>query len=304
MKSLSLSVCVFVVASLWMVEAKTDESGQSPTSAADPMIGKEPGQVRDDNGLKTKLVWCSAGKFKMGTPVSLSIKLKTDKKTFPDESQMEVTLTTGFWLGKHEVTQSEWKQVMKTEPWKDKDYNKEGEDYPATFVSWNDAGDFCRKFTEQERQAGRIADGWEYTLPTEAQWERACRAGTETRFSFGDDRSKLGEYAWFDDTGFTRAGNGHPVGLKKPNLWGLHDMHGNVWEWCRDCYADKLPGGRDPKVTEQDTECVIRGGCVGFWCHKTEGVDNYRSARRSSLKPSYANQHLGFRVAFSPTGNM
>ena len=110
MKSLSLGVCVCVVASLWMVEAKTDDSGQSPTSAADSTIGKEPGQVRDDNGLKTKLVWCPGGTFKMGSP-------KSEKGRDKDEDQLNVALTNGFWLGKFGITQSEWKQVMATEPW-------------------------------------------------------------------------------------------------------------------------------------------------------------------------------------------
>jgi sulfatase modifying factor 1 len=299
MKSPWLALCVIVaIAFLWITQAKPDEPEKTPSKpdAADKFIGQEAGQVRDDNGLKMKLVWCPPGKFTMGSP-------ETETPRHSNEVQVDVNLTRGFWLGKFEVTRSEWKQIMATEPWKGKIVTEEGDDFPAVWVNRQDAMDFCRQLTKHERRAGRMPEGWEYTLPTEAEWERACRAGTETRFNFGDDRSKLGEYAWFDDTGFSRAGNGHPVGQKKPNVWGLHDMHGNVWEWCRDCYADKLPGGRDPEVTEQDAEWVIRGGCVGFWCHKTEGIDNYRSARRSSLKPSYANQHLGFRVAFSPTGN-
>jgi formylglycine-generating enzyme required for sulfatase activity len=120
---------------------------------------------------------------------------------------VKASLTQGYWIGKYEVTQSEWKQVMETEPWM---YDKwaaiqkardtpEGADYPATYVSWDDAIDFCDELTKQERQAGRLSNDWEYTLPTEAQWEYACRAGTETKFSFGDDVSKFGDYAWFHD---------------------------------------------------------------------------------------------------------
>jgi formylglycine-generating enzyme required for sulfatase activity len=296
MKCVSLCVCVFVGASLWMIEAKTDEPSKSPTSTADPMLGKEPGQVRNDNGLQMKFIWCPAGRFRMGSP-----ETETPRKS--NEAQVNVILTRGFWIGKFEVTRSEWKQIMATEPWEGKSITEEGDDYPAVWVNQQDAMEFCRKLTNLERMAARLPEGWEFMLPTEAEWERACRAGTKTTFNFGNNRSKLGEYAWFDDTGFSVAGNGHPVGQKKSNHWGLYDMHGNVWEWCRDCYADRLPGGRDPEVTEQDAKRVIRGGCVGFWCHQTEGVDNYRSARRSSLMPSYANQHLGFRVAFSPTRN-
>jgi formylglycine-generating enzyme required for sulfatase activity len=178
---------------------------------------------------------------------------------------------------------------------------KDGDDLPATWINWEAAMDFCRKLTERERKAGRIPNEWEYTLPTEAQWEWACRAGTETKYSFGDDDSKLGDFAWFDDTSFSLKGNSHPVGQKKPNPWGMHDMHGNVWEWCRDWYADKLPGERDPEGIETGTERVIRGGCVGFWCFQA-GESTYRSATRSPLNPSYENQHLGFRVVLTPSG--
>src|SRR5437762_9291015 len=104
-------------------------------------------------------------------------------------------------------------------------------------MSWNrptKSVEFCRKFTQDERDAGRLPETWEYTLPTEAQWERACRAGSESRYCFGDDPAKLGDYAWIRGNA-SEAGEryAHRVGRKKPNNWGLHDMHGNVWEWCR-----------------------------------------------------------------------
>lgn len=291
MKSLSLGVCVLVVAWLWMAEAKTDESGQSPTSAADPMVGKEPGQVRDDNGLKTKLVWCPAGTFKMGSP-------KSEEGRDKGEDQVEVTLTNGFWLGKYEVTRSEWKQVMGTEPWKGRKFTKEGADYPATRVRWHDAVDFCRKLTEQERQAGRLSNGWEYTLPTEAQWERACRARTDARFSFGDDESKLGDYAWFEKNAFSADEQyAHGVGQKKPNPWGLCDMHGNVWEWCRDVYTEKLPGGRDPEVkADESTEGSDRVCRGGSWRFVAAGC---RSGKRDRDTPVHWNSDFGFRPALS-----
>ncbi len=154
------------------------------------MKGEKAGQVRDDNGLKMKLVWCPPGKFTMGSPLT-----ESDRRD--DEAQVEVTLTKGFWLGRCEVSQSEWKQAMGIEPWVGKGRAIiEGDDFPATFVSWDDATAFCRKLTEQERKAGRLSEDWEFALPTEAQWEWACRAGTDTKFSFGDDESKLGDYAW------------------------------------------------------------------------------------------------------------
>ncbi len=255
-------ICFAVVcASLTAAESTPGEPPKAATSA-DAMRGREPGEVRDDNGLKMKLVWCPPGEFTMGSPQSLRGRGR-------DEDQANVTLTKGYWLGKYEVTQSEWKQVMKTEPWKEKAFNKEGGDYPATFVSWNDAVDFCRKLTEQEQRAGRLPTGWEYALPTEAQWERACRAGTETRFSFGDDESKLNEHGWFRDNSWNADEKyAHRVGQKKANPWGLCDMHGNVWEWCRDFYTEKLPGGRDPEVKSieetQGSNRVYRGGGWDF----------------------------------------
>ena len=159
-------------------------------------------------------------------------------------------------------------------------------DGPATFVSWEDAVDFCRKLTEQEHQSGRLPETWEYRLPTEAQWEYACRAGTTSRYSFGEEESELDHYAWFDENAWDQDEQyAHPVGRKQPNPWGLFDMHGNVWEWCRDWYADKLPGGRDPEVTRKGSYRVFRGGCWYF------SAGFCRSANRSRGSPSFR----GFR---------
>jgi formylglycine-generating enzyme required for sulfatase activity len=285
-------------------EAKSAEPDRAPTPAANAMIGKRPGQERDDNGLKMKLVWCPAGQFRMGSPESEAnrktnedqVDILTKGLRHSNEAQVEVILTKGYWLGKYEITQSQWKQVMESEPWKGKGQTKEGDDCPATFVSWNDAMEFDRKFTERERAAGRLPAGWEYTLPTEAQWERACRAGTETKFSFGDDDSKLTNYAWFADNTFGADEQyAHSVGEKKPNAWGLHDMHGNVMELCRDWYQAKLPGGRDPEVTQMSTSRVIRGGSWSFL------VNGCRSARRISFDPSYRDAVIGFRVRLGPS---
>ncbi len=148
------------------------------------------GETRDDNGLKLPLAWCPPGKFRMGSP-------PTELGRIGNEGPVDVTLTKGFWLGQHGVTQSEWQRVMQTTPWSGQNYVKEGEDYPATYVSWEDAIRFCEKLTEMERDAGRLPVRWKYRLPTEAQWEYACRAGAKSRFSFGDDESDLPGYAWF-----------------------------------------------------------------------------------------------------------
>jgi formylglycine-generating enzyme required for sulfatase activity len=311
------SVCfVTVVALLWVTEARPDEPGSAPTRAADPMRGKDVGEVRDDNGLKMKLVWCPPGAFTMESVEVVTNRAATENDESPDENldpqierqrklkksiiirPVKVALTKGYWLGQYEVTQSEWKRVMETEPWKGQDFTREGADYPATFVSWNDAIRFCRKMTERERQAGRLSNNWEYTLPTEAQWERACRARSETRFSFGDDESKLGDYAWYntDDLSADEA-FAHRVGQKKPNPWGLCDMHGNVWEWCRDAYTPRLPGGRDPEVKPDEktgaSSRVFRGGSwysVAAYC---------RSGYRDWSQPGNRFSYFGVRVALS-----
>lgn len=288
-------VCVLAVACcLPTAESKADDT---PPAAADAMIGKAAGQVRGDNGLKMKLVWCPPGDFLMGSP-------KGDPNWNVNREQVEVTLTNGYWMAKFEVTQSEWKQVQSTEPWKNKDlrkealddFTKEGDDFPVNYVSWTDAMEFCRKLTDRERKAGRLPEGWEYTLPTAAQWEYACRAGTVTRFSFGDDESKLAEYAWFNET----VGEEYcprRVGQKKPNSWGLYDMHGNVEEWCRDWYREGKPrGGRDPEVKNRQGQyaCrVFRGGSWGGGAKFCQSAKNW-GGRQEDRGPQ-----AGFRVALS-----
>jgi formylglycine-generating enzyme required for sulfatase activity len=251
--------------------------------------GSKAGQTRDDNGLKTKLVWIPPGDFRMGSP-------KDENGRSDDEGPVNVTLTKGFWLGQHEVTQAEWRHVMQATPWSGENYVKEGDDYPATYVSWNDATKFFEKLTETERDAGRLPEGWKYTLPTEAQWEYACRGGSKSRFSFGDDESDLGDYGWFrknaDDAGEKYA---HLVGQKKANPLGLFDMHGNVWEWCRDVYAEKLPGGDDPEVSAGGSDRVARGGS---WYGTAGGC---RSAWRRRITPDDRIDDLGFRVALTPS---
>jgi formylglycine-generating enzyme required for sulfatase activity len=160
---------------------------------------------------------------------------------------------------------------------------------PVESVSWKDAVEFCRVFTEQERKAGRLPLGWEYRLPTEAQWEYACRAGTLTRYSFGDDESRVGEFAWYMDN-CHRPGT-HEVGQKLPNPWGLHDIHGNVCEWCSDWYQDRLTGGTDPEGNEQASLRAHRGAS---WLYTGSAC---RSARRGGGRPDDRSSDWGFRVA-------
>ena len=247
------------------------------------------------NSIGMELIEIPAGKFTMGSP-------EDEEDHQGEEAQVSVTLTKPFGLGKTEVTQGQWKSVMASEPWDEEKNVKADKDCPATYVSWDDATEFCKKLTDLERKSGKLKADEEYRLPTEAEWEYACRAGTTTAFSFGDDEKQLGEYAWFDGNAF-KVGEkyahnvgekyAHKVGEKKPNPWGLYDMHGNVFEWCSDWYGDELSGGTDPAGPNGGSSRVDRGGCWRYY------PGFCRSAIRFFLEPSYRDFFLGFRVARS-----
>jgi len=236
------------------------------------------------NATGMKLVYIPAGSFMMGSP--------SNEKGPPEEGpQHEVRISEGFWMGQTEVTQGQYKSVMNAEPWSGKERVQKSANNPAVYVNWDDAVEFCRKLSQQE--------GKTYRLPTEAEWEYACRAGTTTRFSFGDRDSSLGDYAWFRDN--ARKVNekyAHSVGQKKPNPWGMYDMHGNVWEWCNDWYAEgKGYYGESPRndPTGPDTGS-IRVGRGGGWNYPPHRC---RSACRFFSAPLYRPDYLGFRVARS-----
>jgi formylglycine-generating enzyme required for sulfatase activity len=231
------------------------------------------------NSIGMELVLISAGKFQMGSPAS-------EQGRSSDEAQVDVTLTKSFYLGKTEVTQGQWRAVMGTTPWKGRTIAKEGDSYVATYVSWNDAQAFCKKLSDNENAT--------YRLPSEAEWEYACRGGMETRFSFGDDDSQLGNFAWYEKNVLEIGEkHSHKVGSKQGNPFGLYDLHGNIWEWCQDIYADKLPGGIDPLVSSEGSFRVNRGGGWG------SNAARCRSASRSKFLPSNSRNDLGIRVARS-----
>ena len=213
-----------------------------------------------------------AGTFTMG-----------DANRQDDETPHQVTLMKAFELGVYEVTQEQYEQVMGSNPSEFK-----GPQNPVEMVSWDEAVEFCRKLSAlpAEKSAGYV-----YRLPTEAEWEYACRAGTTTKYSFGDSESELGDYAWYrDNSGFTT----HSVGQKKPNGFGLYDMHGNVWEWCQDWFGDYPKGSTtDPTGAASGWRRVLRGG---GWDYSADGC---RSAYRSGINPSIRIISLGFRVARS-----
>ena len=173
--------------------------------------------------------------------------------------QTVVTLTKGFYMSKYKVTQKDYQWVIGGYPSVfTGDFSR-----PVETVSWEDATNYCARLTQRERAARLIPPNSVYRLPTEAEWEYACRAWTSTRFSYGDDPSymSLAKYAWYlDNSGHTT----HPVGQKLPNPWGLYDMHGGLWEWCQDWYGP-YPGGSviDPQGPATGSYRVFRGGSWG-----------------------------------------
>ena len=242
--------------------------------------------ISQSNSIGMEFVEIPAGNFLLGSPTS-------EPGRSLNETQVPVSLTQKFWLGKYEVTQGQWKKVMGSQPWKDNNGIEIDDDYPAVFVSWEDATQFCKTLTTVERENGTLSADELYRLPTEAQWEFACRAGTTTAFSFGDDVSVLGDYAWFQEN---NSGSAHKIGEKKPNPAGLYDMHGNVHEWCSD-WSDWLQsqrqrqGGIDPAGASHGFYRVIAGG---GWRYAAFGC---RSAFRTPAIPLGNNNDLGFRVA-------
>jgi formylglycine-generating enzyme required for sulfatase activity len=245
------------------------------------------------------LVLCPAGSFMMGSPAN-------EKDRGKDETQHKVTLSRPFYMGKYEVTVGQFEKFVKAKrfkteaeagdggyvyadgkwqsradaSWK-KPYFSQGEGNPVVLSSWNDARKFCE---------------WSgLSLPSEAEWEYACRAGTQSRFFSGEADNKLGEYAWYsENSGVGQEQGTHPVGQKKPNDWGLYDMHGNVWEWCQDWYGEYPKGSvtnTNPVGPTSGVSRVIRGGGWG----SSAGI--CRSAIRSWRRPSSRIYDLGFRVA-------
>ncbi len=231
------------------------------------------------------MVWIAPGRFQMGS-------LPSEPGHGTDEDPItEVILSRGFWIGSHEVTQAEWTAVMGPNP-----SGFQGmTNHPVERVTWNEANAYCAKKTALEREAGRLPAGFAYRLPTEAEWEYACRAGTTTPFSFGDDPAgtELARYAWFISNSDSST---QPIGQLEPNPWGLHDLHGNVWEWCHDLWQDAYPGGTvtDPTGPKEGWLRVARGGS---WLYDASFC---RSANRDNYGPDNRCSDIGFRVVLAP----
>jgi formylglycine-generating enzyme required for sulfatase activity len=229
--------------------------------------GSEPGDTVI-NSIGMKLAYIPPGNFTMGSP-------KTEPGRIPNETRRDVTFAKGFRIGVTEVTQKEWRLIMGTSP----GYFK-GDDLPVERITWREANEYCRRLSEKEKKR--------YRLPTQAEWEYACRAGTTTAYYTGGNEAALAATGWYLGNGGNQS---HPVGRKKPNRWGLYDMHGNVSEWCA-----KRPDGERGDATsaqldrEEKALRDLRGGSWGL------NASECRSASRHSNAGTFRYFDLGLRV--------
>lgn len=201
--------------------------------------------------------------------------------------RQRVTLSREYWLGKYEVTQAEFQAVTGKNP----SHFATDPRLPVEKVSQAGAAAYCVLLTQREQAAGRLPAGYAYRLPTEAEWEYACRAGGTNHFSFGDDVAEAGAYAWTEENSEAKT---HPIGTKRPNAWGFHDMHGNVWEWCQDWFG-QYPAVEvtDPQGPAEGKFKVFRGG---GWNNEAKFA---RSSNRFMMAATNGIHFVGFRVALS-----
>ncbi|MDC0157888.1 formylglycine-generating enzyme family protein, partial [Verrucomicrobia bacterium] len=264
MKSLLLAMLI----GLMMVGCGEEVQKESVQEEApkEASFAVKPGENFTVPDLNLTMIWVEPGTFMMG-----------DKG-----KQHQVKLTNGFYLGKYELTQAQWEKVMGSDPSRFK-----GADRPVETVRWIEAVSFCNKLTEMEKKAGRVPEGMAYQMPTEAQWEYACRAGTTTAYSWGDAITKTN--ANYRDSRFKQT---RDVGQYAANPWGFHDMHGNVYEWCADWYGDYPSGAvRDPVGPADGSYRVNRGGSWGFTANFA------RCATRIRFVPASGHGGLGFRLS-------
>ena len=283
------------VVGMLVVAFACDRATEQTRQAGDGGGGKAKELVLDlGNKVTLKLLQIPAGKFLMGSP-------KDEKDRRDDEGlppgkwvngspQFEVTISKPFYLGVYHVTMDQYAQFVKDTGQKhqkhehEEPFFKQTGDHPVVNVDWDDAQAFCAWLS---KKTGKMV-----VLPMEAQWEYACRAGSKTRFSFGDKEDELGDYAWYFGNSMDKAKGAmmmYPVGQKKPNAWGLYDMHGNAWQWCADYYGEYA--GADPTGPKKGRFRVLRGGS---WCDDPRVC---RSAYRDGGNPGYRNDDVGFRVA-------
>ncbi|UOO80899.1 formylglycine-generating enzyme family protein [Uruburuella testudinis] len=255
-------------------------------SETPPQTAAAPASVYT-NSIGMKFVAVPAGSFLMGSAAADSAAFDVEKP------QHRVTLSQPFYIGQYEVTQADWERVMGEGPFarsrSNPYYSLPGmaaritrPNHPAT-VSWQDAQEFIAKLNALEQTT-------RYRLPTEAEWEYAARAGTQSAYSFGNNEADLGRYAWFGEN-FTGGGS-HPVGQKLPNAWGLYDMHGNAWEWVNDWFTPYTAAAQtDPQGAASGSDKTVRGGS---W-HRT--ATSWRVAFRKPYPIDYRGISVGFRLA-------
>ena len=239
-----------------------------------------PGATCAEETTGMEFVFVPGGEFWMGCG-------EQETECRDDEKPRHLVRVNGFWMGKYEVTQAQWETIMKNNP----SYFT-GADRPVEQVSWNDAQAFLKKLNASVETHGRAS--LQFRLPSEAEWEYAARAGTQTAYSFGDDPNQLGDYAWYGYE--NNAGKQtHPVGQKKPNAFGLYDMHGNVWEWCQDTYGygdyNETPKDGSAYGSLGDKKAKLLRG--GSWNYEPSNV---RSATRNRNVPDNQNHIIGIRV--------
>jgi len=262
---LAVAVCVAAAAAVGVVWVVGSTPPVEPLPAAEQARVREPfdrGEREATNSIGMRLRLIPAGQFVMGTAEGYEDEMPPHR----------VTVGEAFYLGVHEVTQAQYARVMGSNP-----SHFVGGRRPVENVAWQEAVEFCRRLSRRE--------GVAYRLPTEAEWEYACRAGTTTKYSCGDSPAALHEHAWYLRTSGRQT---HEVGSRKPNAWGLHDMHGNVWEWCRDRFGPYAEGGG---ASVEGAGRVLRGGAWGVT------RDGCRSSYRNHSSPEVRHYTIGFRVA-------
>ena len=255
---------------------RPDKSAPKVTTSS--VIAKRLSRSADyTNGIGMHFKLIPAGEFMMGSPDDAPIKSKIETP------QHRVRITKNFYLAMTEVTQREWEQIMEGRPWERSTYTKVGPDYPASNIDWAEATEFCNRLSQKENRT--------YRLPTEAEWEYACRAGTTTSYSFGNDGADLDAYAWFrTNAEYAKEEYSHQMGRKLPNPWGLYDMHGNESEWCADWYDDDYYDDaplEDPAGPDYGKYRACRGGSWAYF------ESDCRSASRDRASPTDGR---GFRV--------
>ena len=273
-------ICRFLDAS---VPVPTPEE-KRPVQPSEPSLERRKAgdamTVKLPDGVPLELVWCPPGTFWMGSP-------KSEEGRSDGETRHRVTLTKGFWIGKYPVTQRQWLAVMGDEPPERFGFPGNGE-HPAEKVSWDDICKSRDGFLAELNGLGLAGSGV-FRLPTAAEWEYACRAGTTGPYNV--DGAALGDLGWYDKNS---GGKTHPVGQKRSNAWGIQDMHGNVWEWCQDWHGGYPSGSvTDPGGAASGSGRVYRGGGWGG------SANDCRSAYRRSSTPYYRNGSIGFRAAMT-----